>query len=123
MIGYTTVGTNDFTRSAKFYDTLLGGIGAVRTMQAEDFIAWGKDSNNTMFSIHLPQDGKQATVGNGVMIALLAQDSHQVNAVHKQALELGAVDEGQPGPRGDQGFYAAYFRDLDGNKLNIHCMV
>ena len=35
--------------------------------------------------------------------------------------ELGGADEGDPGPRGD-GFYAAYFRDLDGNKLNAFCM-
>ena len=123
MIGYTTVGTNDFTRSAEFYDTLLGSMGAVRTMKADDFIAWGKAPDNTMFSIHTPQNGEAASVGNGVMIALMAQDTNQVKAIHKKAIELGGMDEGQPGPRGDQGFYAAYFRDLDGNKLNIHCMI
>jgi predicted lactoylglutathione lyase len=40
-----------------------------------------------------------------------------VDAIYKKALELGGKDEGAPGPRGD-GFYAGYFRDLDGNKLN-----
>jgi predicted lactoylglutathione lyase len=45
-----------------------------------------------------------------------------VDAVHQKALELGGTDEGPPGPRGDSGFYAAYFRDLDGNKLNAFCM-
>ena len=43
------------------------------------------------------------------------------NALHKKALALGGKDEGAPGPRGD-GFYAGYFRDLDGNKLNAFCM-
>ncbi len=42
--------------------------------------------------------------------------------LHAKALELGGTDEGAPGPSGD-GFYAAYFRDLDGNKLNAFCMV
>lgn len=123
MIGYTTVGTNDFARSASFYDALLATLGATRTMQADDFIAWGKGPNTAAFSVHIPADGKAATVGNGVMIALQAENSQQVAAIYRQAIELGATDEGQPGPRGDQGFYCAYFRDLDGNKLNVHCML
>ena len=64
-----------------------------------------------------PYDGKPATVGNGVMVALAAASKQQVDAVHAKALALGGKDEGAPGPRGD-GFYAGYFRDLDGNKLN-----
>jgi predicted lactoylglutathione lyase len=39
----------------------------------------------------------------------------------KKAIELGAQDEGAAGPRGT-GFYAGYFRDPDGNKLNVFCM-
>lgn len=123
MIGYTTVGTNDFTRSTSFYDPLLKLLGAYRTMETDDFVAWGKTTNTPMFSIHIPFDGKAATVGNGVMIALLAESSEQVIMMHRKAIELGAMNEGDPGPRGDTGFYAAYFRDLDGNKLNVHCML
>ncbi|MGH1540168.1 MAG: VOC family protein [Arenicella sp.] len=123
MIGYTTIGTNNLTRSASFYDSLLATLGAERSIEADDFIAWGAAPNTPMFSIHIPADGKTATVGNGVMIALHAENSEQVSAIYHQAIELGAIDEGKPGPRGDQGFYAAYFRDLDGNKLNVHCMV
>jgi len=44
----------------------------------------------------------------------------QVEALYKKALSLGATDEGPPGDRGDN-YYGAYFRDLDGNKLNFHC--
>jgi len=123
MIGYTTVGKNDFSQAAAFYDALFETLGAVRAMEADDFIAWSKDSNPCMFSIHLPADGKAATTGNGAMIALLADNVAHVNAVYDHAIALGAKDEGKPGPRGDSGFYAAYFRDIDGNKLNIHCMV
>ena len=122
MIGYTTVGTDDLARSATFYDALFSTLGAQRAMEADDFVAWGKTQGAPMFSIHLPADGKATTVGNGVMIALQADNREHVNELHQKALALGGVDEGQPGPRGDSGFYAAYFRDLDGNKLNIHCM-
>ena len=55
------------------------------------------------------------------MVALVAKDSAQVDAIHAKALELGGSDEGKPGYRAE-GFYAAYFRDPDGNKLNIHHM-
>jgi predicted lactoylglutathione lyase len=122
MIGYTTVGTDNLKHSATFYDPLLASLGATRAMEADDFIAWGHTESATMFSIHLPADGHNATVGNGVMIALIAKDRQQVDAGYNLAIKLGAKDEGKPGPRGDSGFYAAYFRDFDGNKLNIHCM-
>jgi predicted lactoylglutathione lyase len=56
------------------------------------------------------------------MVALLVKSPEQVDALHAKALELGGSDEGAPGARGG-GFYAGYFRDLDGNKLNAFCMV
>jgi predicted lactoylglutathione lyase len=121
MIGYVTLGTNDFDRAAKFYDALLGELGASRMMQTDTFIAWGTSPTTPMVAIIKPYDKKPATVGNGVMVALLASGKEQVTAVHKKALELGGKDEGAPGPRGP-GFYAGYFRNLDGNKLNAFCM-
>jgi predicted lactoylglutathione lyase len=68
-----------------------------------------------------PYDGKPATVGNGVMVALAVDSTDKVDTVYRKAIELGATDEGPSGPRGDN-FYAGYFRDLDGNKLNVFCM-
>jgi len=121
MIGYVTLGTNDFDRAARFYDALLAELGAKRTMEMESFIAWGTSPTAPMLAIIKPFDKKPATVGNGVMVALAASGKAQVDALHKKALALGAKDEGAPGPRGD-GFYAAYFRDLDGNKLNAFFM-
>jgi catechol 2,3-dioxygenase-like lactoylglutathione lyase family enzyme len=121
MIGYTTVGTQDLAKAAAFYDALLGSIGAARWMQSDRFIAWTVSPTAPAFSVALPYDGKAATVGNGSMIALVVDSRSKVDALHKKALELGASDEGAPGPRGE-GFYAGYFRDLDGNKLNAFCM-
>ena len=121
MIGYVTLGTNDMARAASFYDELLGEIGAKRMMDTDEFIAWAVDPNRPAVSIARPHDGNAATVGNGVMVALVAKDSAMVDRLHAKALALGGVDEGAPGDRG-QGFYAAYFRDLDGNKLNAFYM-
>ena len=117
MIGYVTLGTNDLGRAAAFYDALLGEIGAKRAMEMETFIAWAVEPNTPMVAVIKPFDGKAATVGNGVMVALLVDSKDKVGALHAKALALGGKDEGAPGQRGD-GFYAAYFRDLDGNKLN-----
>lgn len=117
MIGYVTLGTNDFDRAAKFYDALLGVLGAARAMEMPTFIAWATAPNTPMVSIIKPYDGQPATVGNGVMVALMVDSKEKVHALHAKALELGGKDEGAPGQRGP-GFYAAYFRDLDGNKLN-----
>ena len=121
MIGYVTLGTNDLKRAAKFYDELLALLGAKRAMELETFIAWAEAPNTPMVSVIKPFDKKPATVGNGVMVALAASSKEQVNALHAKALALGGKDEGAPGPRGD-GFYAGYFRDLDGNKLNVFFM-
>jgi predicted lactoylglutathione lyase len=122
MIGYVTLGTNDLERSAAFYDELLKLVGAGRFLETETFIAWAVAPDKPALSVTKPYDGDAATVGNGVMVALVVIAPEQVDAIHAKALELGGTDEGAPGPRGEGGFYAAYFRDLDGNKLNAFCM-
>lgn len=121
MIGYVTLGTHDLKRAATFYDEIAKELGVGRMMETEAFIAWGKPDGGAGIGITKPFDGKPATVGNGVMVALAALDKAQVDRLHKLALSLGGQDEGAPGPRGE-GFYAAYFRDLDGNKLNAFVM-
>jgi catechol 2,3-dioxygenase-like lactoylglutathione lyase family enzyme len=119
MIGYVTIGTNDLGRAAAFYDALLGELGAKRMMETDQFIAWSVKPDAPGLGVSKPFDKKPATVGNGVMVALEASSTAQVNDLHRRALELGGKDEGAPGPRGEGGFYAGYFRDLDGNKLNF----
>ena len=121
MIGYVTLGTNDLARAAEFYDALLATIGAKRFMESDRFIAWGTGPTAPGLGLTKPFDGKAATVGNGVMVALVVDSRAKVDALYKKAMELGASDEGPPGPRGD-GFYAGYFRDPDGNKLNAFFM-
>lgn len=121
MIGYVTVGTNNLTRGAQFYDELFAEIGAKRFMEMDSFIAWSVAPEKAGFSITKPFNGEAATVGNGVMIAFGLETPEQVDAMYKKAIELGAKDEGPAAQRGD-GFYAGYFRDLDGNKLNFFCL-
>lgn len=120
MIGYATVGTNDLEKARGFYDALTAIIGAKRVMQLDDgFTGYGKDISKAMLCVTPPFNGEPASPGNGMMVALQADSRADVDALHAKALELGASDEGAPGIRepAAMGFYAAYFRDLDGNKL------
>lgn len=121
MIGYVTLGTNDRERGAKFYDAVCGELGVGRMMENEQFIAWGVPGGGAGIGLTAPFDGNPATVGNGVMVALEASGEEQVRRLHEIALANGGTCEGPPGPRGE-GFYAAYFRDPDGNKLNAFIM-
>ena len=120
MLGYVTLGTNDLARAAKFYDAIAAELGVGRMMENEKFIAWG-GHGGAGIGLTKPFDGKPASIGNGVMAALRAKDRAQVDRLHQLAMSLGGTDEGAPGDRG-HGFYAAYFRDPDGNKLNVFVM-
>ena len=120
MIGYVTLGTNDLDRAAAYYDALFATIGGKRGMQGPRFISWGTGRGPAVGVIK-PFDGQPASPGNGTMTALYCSSKDQVDSQYKLALELGGTDEGPAGPRGE-GFYAGYFRDLDGNKLNVFCM-
>ena len=122
MIAYVTLGTNDLPRAAAFYDELFRVIGAKRAVESDNIVTWAVGGGPPMVGVIRPNDGKTATPGNGTMVALAMENSAQVDALHRKALELGGRDEGAPGPRGD-AYYIGYFRDLDGNKLNGFTMV
>ncbi len=120
MIGYVTLGTNDLDRASAFYDALIGAMGGKRLMSFDRGHVWGRSIGEPSLGIMKPFDGRPATVGNGVMVALACPDPATVDRLYAKAIELGATDEGKPGQRGPS-FYGAYFRDLDGNKLNFFC--
>lgn len=124
MIGYTTLGTNNTERARDFYDALLALVGAQRIMEFGDelggFTMWGTGWDKPGLAVTRPYDRQEARPGNGTMTALTVAERALVDALHAKALALGGTCEGPPGLRGEEGpqaFYAAYFRDLDGNKL------
>jgi catechol 2,3-dioxygenase-like lactoylglutathione lyase family enzyme len=121
MIGYVTIGTNDLARAGKFYDQLLAAVGGKRQMENERFISWSAGEHSPGLGLIKPFDGKAASVGNGTMVALMCDSPEKVKALYDTALKHGGKDEGPPGLRWGN-FYAAYFRDPEGNKLNAFCM-
>jgi catechol 2,3-dioxygenase-like lactoylglutathione lyase family enzyme len=119
LINYVLVGTNDIERARDFYDPLFAELGASRVVDLPHETIWGRPGEFPTFGTIVPFDGKAASFGNGTMVALGVPDRHTVDRLYDIALRLGAEDEGAPGVRGDdpEGFYGAYIRDLDGNKL------
>jgi catechol 2,3-dioxygenase-like lactoylglutathione lyase family enzyme len=120
MIGYVTIGTNDFEKAKTYYDALLAELGGKRSF-ANDHMQGYSGAGGAMLAVCIPNDGKTATAGNGTMFALTAPNRETVDKVHAKAMSLGSRDEGAPGERGN-GFYGAYFRDPDGNKLCVFKM-
>jgi len=119
MIAYATIGVSDLKRAYPFYQALADELEAQHFLGSLDdsFIAWVGPNHEPGIGITLPYNGEPQTAGNGMMIALAAKDPAQVDRLYDIAIAQGGSCEGKPGPRGDN-FYAAYFRDLDGNKLN-----
>ncbi len=122
MIGYVTLGTRDMDRAAAFYDALLAELGAKRALVSDRYIFWAANGRAPMLAVIKPFDGNEAGVGNGTMVALGVGSRDDVDRIYRKAIELGAKDEGATGPRGNN-VYAGYFRDPDGNKLNVFCMI
>lgn len=122
MIAYTTVGTNDMEKARAFYDEIFGIAEIKPIMEMESFVGYGTSFDKPLFGLCKPFNGEPATSGNGTMVAIACNGPEEVKAMHAKALEMGATNEGDPGPRGEGGFYCGYFRDPDGNKLNAFCM-
>ena len=120
MLGYVTIGSNDFEKAKKFYDAVLAELGGKRSF-ANDHMQGYSGAQGAMLAVCTPNDGKPATAGNGTMFALTAPSKELVDKTYAKAISLGAKDEGAPGARSDT-FYGAYFRDLDGNKLCVFKM-
>tara|TARA_Y100000741_G_scaffold355684_1_gene331417 strand:+ start:74 stop:451 length:378 start_codon:yes stop_codon:yes gene_type:complete len=119
MIRFVTLGTNDLKKSSNFYDEILKLINIIRVDEEVDrYVGYSKEKthNPADFYILYPFDKNDATIGNGTMISFDVKTQEKVNEMHKKALELGAINEGDPGPRHGENYYA-YFRDLDGNKI------
>lgn len=119
MVRNARYGTRDLARARVFYDALAEILDARRVFDMDKLTAY-RGRAGGMFVIGLPRDG-EASVGNGAQIVFDAPSRAAVDAAHARAVALGGADEGAPGLRGPEamGFYAAYFRDPDGNKLLV----
>lgn len=115
-------GTRDVPRAKIFYDEIAQILGANRVIDQPGLVGY-QGATGGMLMVGKPLEG-DATAGNGTQITLAAPNRKAVDDAHAKAIELGGKCEGKPGVRNPEAFdfYVAYFRDPDGNKLNVGCM-
>lgn len=125
MFSHIMVGSNDISRSKKFYDAVFVAMGGQPGVEdAKGRLIY--THNGGRFMVSKPIDGKPATRANGGTIGFSMSGAEQVNAWHKAGVANGGTSiEDPPGVRqGAAGqLYLAYLRDPDGNKLcGLHRM-
>ena len=113
-------------RAMRFYDSVLAPLGLKRKRTFKIAISYAPENFsgiNEPFWVLRPHDKKDATPGNGAMVAFEAATRAAVDAFHAAALAGGGSDEGPPGLRTHYhpDYYGAYVRDPEGNKLCAVC--
>ena len=126
MFAFITIGTNNLFLSSEFYDSLLNPLGIFKVINKDRYIGYAKKENFELiekgktelieFYLMRPYNKKKATNGNGTMIVFDLKTIEKVDEFPQMAISKGATNEGLPGPRHDENYYA-YIRDLDGNKI------
>lgn len=119
MISHLTLGTNNLSLAVQYYDQLLGLINARQVARTDDVVFYEFPDSVTRLAITRPQNGEAATFGNGTMLALKVANEELVKEIYQLAIDLNSKCEGEPGPRSNGAYFAAYFRDPDGNKLAV----
>ena len=116
MIDHVSVSVRDLKRAAAFYEAVLATLGYTKRDDRPATVGFGKTYSE--FWINL-RAGITRETNPGNHIALRAKSKDAVDAFHAIALAHGGVSDGAPGLRGNasEGYYAAFIRDPDGNKI------
>ena len=123
MFSHVMVGSNDIEASKKFYDAVLGVLGAGEPMRDEKedgTVRLFYFHNGGIFAVSTPIDGQPATAGNGSTVGFACDSLDQVKAFHDAGVANGGTSiEDPPGPRTSNvgTLDLAYVRDPSGNKI------
>ena len=116
MIDHVSVGARDLDRSVRFYEAVLGALGYVKQDVRPATVGFGKRYSEFWINLR-PQMG--ALPDSGHHVCLRARDTKAVDAFHAAAVGAGGFSDGTPGlrPQHGEGYYAAFVRDPDGNRI------
>lgn len=124
MFSHIQIGARDLPKMIAFYDAVLGCLGLVRMDSENDSgppgEGWHRPGKRwPQVFVQLPFNGLPATWGNGMQVSFAADSPQTVRAAWDLAIAMGGHDEGPPGPRPhySPGYFGAYCRDPEGNKL------
>jgi len=122
MFSHITIGCSDLPRAIAFYDAVLAPLGIERLpVRYPTWASWQRPGEAPKLWVGLPFNKMPTHRGNGWMAAFTASTRKAVDEAYAAAISLGAEDEGAPGlrPHFAPNYYAAYVRDLDGNKIHF----
>jgi catechol 2,3-dioxygenase-like lactoylglutathione lyase family enzyme len=117
MIDHVSIGVSDLERATRFYEAVLTTLGFTKLDARASTVGFGKRYSEFWLN-HRPGMAA-ATTDSGNHVCLRAAGMDAVDAFHATALAGGGTSDGAPGerPQHGQGYYAAFIRDLDGNRI------
>jgi catechol 2,3-dioxygenase-like lactoylglutathione lyase family enzyme len=117
MIDHVSIAVRDLAAAARFYEAVLATLGYGKMIVRTTTIGFGKKYPD--FWLNERRAVTPVAPGGGNHICLRAPDVQSVDAFHAAALAAGGRSDGPPGPRPEYttGYYAAFIRDPDGNKI------
>lgn len=126
MYSHVFLGVSNFDRALSFYRALMPVLGIEERFcePGRPWAGWQSHPGpRPLFLIGRPCDKREHEVGNGQMIAFLAESRDVVSRAYAVALASGGTSEGEPGVRPEYhaNYFGAYFRDTEGNKLCVAC--
>jgi len=115
MIDHVSIAVRDLAASTAFYETVLAVIGHAKLVARPDTVGFGKSYPE----LWLNRRPAMATPDSGAHVCVRARSAEAVDAFYRAALDAGATSDGPPGPRPEYwpGYYAAFIRDPDGNRI------
>jgi catechol 2,3-dioxygenase-like lactoylglutathione lyase family enzyme len=117
MIDHVSVPVRDLAAATRFYEAVLAAIGFARLESRPATVGFGK--TYAEFWINLRDDLMPASADNGAHVCFRARSTEMIDAFHAAALAAGGADDGKPAlrPQHGEGYYAAFIRDPDGNRI------
>jgi catechol 2,3-dioxygenase-like lactoylglutathione lyase family enzyme len=117
MIDHVSIAVRDLAACGRFYEAVLATLGHGKLVARAGTLGFGKKYPE--FWLNERRAMTPVDAGSGAHVCLRASDASAVNAFHAAALQAGGVSDGAPGPRPEYsaGYYAAFVRDPEGNRL------
>ena len=117
MIDHVSVAVRDLAASTRFYEAVLGTLGFAKLEARPATVGFGKQYPE--FWINLRDGFAPLPEGSGAHVCFRARSPELVDAFHQAALAAGGRSDGAPGlrPQHGEGYYAAFIRDPDGNRI------
>jgi catechol 2,3-dioxygenase-like lactoylglutathione lyase family enzyme len=118
MIDHVSIAVSDLARATRFYEAVLGVLGYSALDIRGSTVGFGKQYSE--FWLNARPDMAPLPAHPGAHICLRARSTELVDAFHAAAVANGGTSNGPPGLRphdGPNGYYAAFIRDPDGNRI------